>query len=157
MGLGLVGGEPHRAAPHALGAERHRRRHLTAAADAAGTQHRNAADGIDDLGDQHHRPDLAGVAAGFAALGDDHVDTGVDVTLGVLGRTGEGADGAALLLDAVDHVRRGRAERVHHEHRSMGERDLELRLGPARPRTGRRRSPINPPPRPESAGISGTS
>ena len=92
MGLGLVGRQPHRSAPHALRAERHRRRHLAAAADAAGAEHRDVADGVDDLGDQHHRADLAGVPAGLAALGDDHVDAGVDVALGVLGGARQRAD-----------------------------------------------------------------
>ena len=35
-----MGGQPHRAAPHALGAERQRRRHLAPACDAAGGEHR---------------------------------------------------------------------------------------------------------------------
>ena len=59
------------------GAERHRRGHLTAAADAAGAEHRDVADRVDDLGDEHHRADLTGVPAGLGALGDDDVDAGV--------------------------------------------------------------------------------
>ena len=131
MGLGLVGRQPHRSAPHALGAERHRRRHLPAATDAAGAEHRDVADGVDDLGDQHHRADLAGVPAGLAALGDDHVDAGVDVALGVLGGARQRADRAAFLLDAFDHVRRRRAEGVDEQHRFARQRDLELRVGAA--------------------------
>ena len=37
--LGLLGGEPHRAAPHAVGAERHAGRELATPADAAGGEH----------------------------------------------------------------------------------------------------------------------
>ena len=128
MGLGLVGREPHRSAPHALRAERHRRRHLPAAADAAGAEDRDV-DGVDDLGDQHHRPDLAGVPAGFGALGDDQVDAGRLVPLGVLRSSGEGTDEPALLLHAVDQELRRRAEGVGDERGPMGQRDLELGAG----------------------------
>ena len=94
VGLGLLGGEPHRSAPHALRAERHGRRHLAAAADAAGAEHRDGGDRVDDLGDEHHRADLAGVAAGLGALGDDEVDPGLHVALGVHRLAGQGADQA---------------------------------------------------------------
>src|SRR5439155_25804504 len=81
VGLGFGGGEPHRPRPHALGAQRHRRRHLAAPGDAPGGQYRQGRHGVDDLGDEHHGGDLAGVAAGLVALGHDDVDAGGHVTL----------------------------------------------------------------------------
>ncbi len=56
-------------------------------ADAAGAEHGHVgADGVDDLGGEHHRGDLTGVAAGLVALGHDDVDAVRDVGQGVLGR-----------------------------------------------------------------------
>ena len=147
VGLGLVGGEPHRTAPHALGAERHGGGHLPAAADAAGAEHGHRGDGVDDLGDEDHGADLAGVAAGLGALGDDDVDAGLDVALGVHGLAGEGADEPTLLLHPVDQELRGRAERVGHERGAVGEGDLELRarrVGRERGGAGRGSGPVRP-------------
>ena len=45
-----------------------------------------AVQGVDDLGHQHHRRDLAGVAAGLVALGDDDVDAVLGMPPGVLWR-----------------------------------------------------------------------
>ena len=73
--------------------ERHGRRHLAAPGDAAGGQHRAGRHGVDDLGDEHHGGDLAGVAAGLVALGHDDVDAGGHVALGVLALAGQGGDG----------------------------------------------------------------
>ena len=70
----------------------------------AGAEHRDVADGVDDLGDQHHGADLAGVAAGLVALRDDQVDAGLHVALGVLGCAGQRADPPALGLGPLDHV-----------------------------------------------------
>ena len=59
--------EPHHtpSAPRAM-----RGGDLAAAADAAGGEHRACgADGVDDLGDEHHGGDLAGVAAGLGSPG----------------------------------------------------------------------------------------
>ena len=95
-------------------------------------EHGHGGDGVDDLGDEHHRADLAGVAAGLGALGDDDVDAGRHVALGVDGLAGEGADEAALLLDPVDHELRRRAEGVGHERGAVGQRDVELRAGGGR-------------------------
>jgi hypothetical protein len=121
VGLGLVGGEPHRTAPHALGAEGHRRGHLAAPTDATSTQHRDRCDGVDHLGDEHHGSDLAGVATGLGTLGDDDVDTGLHVALGVHRLAGQGTDEATLLLHPVDEELRGRAERVGDERGTMGQ------------------------------------
>ena len=67
------------------------------------------------------------MTAGLVALGDDHVDARVDVALGVLRLAGQRADEPALLLDALDHVRRRWTERVDDERAAVGERDLEVR------------------------------
>ncbi len=128
MGLGLVGREPHRPAPHALRAERHRGSHLATAADAPGAEDRDV-DRVDDLGDQHHRTDLAGVAAGLGALGDDQVDARGLVALGVLRASRERTDQPAFLLHPVDQELRRRAECVGDEGGPVGQRDLELWSG----------------------------
>ncbi len=129
MRLGFVGGQPHRTAPHALRAERHRRRHLASAPDATRTEHGDV-DGIDDLGDQHHRADLTGVATRLRPLGDDDVDPCGLMTLGVLRTPGERTDQPPLLLDAVDQELRRRPECVGDEGGPVSERDLQL--GPGR-------------------------
>ena len=54
--------QPDRPAPDALGAESESRRDLPAVADAAGGQHRDRRHGVDDVGHEHHRGDLTGVA-----------------------------------------------------------------------------------------------
>ena len=64
-------------------------------ADAAGAEHWDV-DGVDDLRDQHHRPDLTGVTAGLRPLRDDDVDARGLVPFGVLRPSGEGADQSAL-------------------------------------------------------------
>jgi hypothetical protein len=148
--LGLLGGEPNRAAPHALGAERHGRGHLATPADAAGTEHGDRRDGVHHLGDEDHGPDLAGVAPGLGTLGDDDVDAGLHVPFGVDGLPGQGADQPALLLHPVDEELRRRPERVGHERRLVGEGDLELRTG----RVGReRRGAARPPDAPAGLAV----
>ena len=69
---------------------------LPAVADAARGEHRRRRHGVDDLGDEHHRADLAGVAAGLVALGDDDVDAGVLLALGVLRLADEAGDDHAV-------------------------------------------------------------
>ncbi len=91
--LGLLGGQPDRPAPRALGAQGHRGGELAAARDAARREYRQWRDRVDDLRDQHHRGDLAGVAAGLRALRDDQV--------------GAGRDLAARVLDGADECRHG--------------------------------------------------
>ncbi len=61
---------------------------------------------LDHLGPQHDGPDLAAVAAGLAALGDDDVDAGVGVLAGLGRRTAQRGDLAAVGVDALDHVGR---------------------------------------------------
>ena len=48
--------------------------HLAAAGRCRRRRAPGRGHGVDDLGDQHHGGDLAGVAAGLGALGDDEVD-----------------------------------------------------------------------------------
>ena len=129
MGLGLGRGEPHRTAPHALGAEGQRGGHLPTVADATGGQHRHRGDGVDDLGDQHHRADLAGVPAGLVALGDHEVDAGGDVAHGVRRLAGERGDLDALGVGPLDHVGRRRAERVDDQLDRVGEGHVHQRHG----------------------------
>ena len=72
------------------------------------------------------------MATGLGALGDDEVDTGVDMAFGVLRLAGERTRLHPQLVATVDHVLRGWAECVDDQRRSVGERDLEigvLRLG----------------------------
>ena len=47
------------------------------------------ADRVDDLRDEHHAPDLAGVAAGLVPLGDDDVHAAGDLRAGVLRLPGQ--------------------------------------------------------------------
>ena len=134
MGLGLDGGEPHRPTPHALGTQRQGCGHLAAPADASRPEH-GQVDGVDNLGDQHHGADLAGVAAGFVSLGDDDVHSSSLVALGVHRPARQGANQLAGILGRIDHVLRRRAQRVGHESAPVGQRDLQLRAG----RVGRER------------------
>ncbi len=92
MRLGLLGRQPHRPAPDALGTEGEGRSELAAAADATGGQDRHGSHGIDDLGHEHHRADLAGVATGLRSLRDHEVHAGRDVADRVCRLAGERAD-----------------------------------------------------------------
>ena len=128
--LVLLGAQPDRPGPHALGAERQRGRDLPARADAAGAEHGYVgADRVHDVGRQHHRRHLAGVAAGLVALRDDDVDAVGDVAERVLGGAGQRGDLDAVLVALLDHVDRRRAERVGDQHRPVLERDVEVRAG----------------------------
>ena len=60
------------------------------------------ADGIEDLGEQRHGADPAGVAAGLVSLGDHDVGVAVGDAAGVLDIADEGDDLAAGLVDLVD-------------------------------------------------------
>ena len=66
--------EPHHTP---FGAQRQRGGDLAAPGDATRGQHRHRGHRVDDLGNQHHRRNLAGVTTGFGALGDDQVDAGL--------------------------------------------------------------------------------
>ena len=125
-GLGLVGGEPHRAAPHALGAERQRRRHLPAGGDAAGGEHRRRRHRVDDLRHQHHGGDLAGVTAALGALRDDEVDAGLLVRDRVIDATGERRHRDARRVRPLDQPRRRRAERRGDQRRRRVRSDTSI-------------------------------
>jgi hypothetical protein len=87
-GFGLRRGEPDRAGPRALGPRHHHRRHLRPGHDPAGGKHRDVEaallQGADHLGDQHQGRNLAAVAAGLAALGNDDIDPGGGLAQGML-------------------------------------------------------------------------
>ncbi len=98
-----------------------RGRHLPAGRDPARGEHRHVgADGVDDLGYEHHRRDVAAVPAGFGALRDEHVDADRDLTFRVRLGADERADQEAVLVGKIDDVGRGRPERVdEHLHAGM--------------------------------------
>ena len=82
-------------------------------------------DGLDDLGDQHHRRHLAAVAAGLGALRDDQIHARRDLFDGMLLGADERGDGDAALLARVDHVVRRHAQRVGDQLDRMAHRHLE--------------------------------
>ena len=96
-------------------------------ADATRGEHGHVgADRVDHLGDEHHRGDLAAVAAGLGALRDEHVDALHHLALGVRLRADERADEDAVLVRLLGDVGRHRAERVdEHRHRVL-QRHLDL-------------------------------
>ena len=98
-------------------------------ADPTGGEHRDRRHRVDDLGDQHHRADLAGVPAGLVTLGDHEVDAGGDVTHGVRRLAGQRGDLDALLVRSRDHVRRRCAERVDDQLDRVAEGDVHQRDG----------------------------
>ena len=125
-GLGFLGGQPDRPRPRAVGAHRDGCGHLPAGHDAARGQHgHRAVDGLDDLGNQHHRRHLAAVPAGLGALRDDEIHARRDLLGGVLLGADEGGDGNAALLARVDHVVRWHAQRVGDQLDRMAHRHLE--------------------------------
>ncbi len=119
--------QPGRAHPDPGRAERERGRDLTPAADPARGQHRHpVADRVDDLRDQHHAADLAGVPARLVALGDDDVDPARDLVTGVLRLPRQRRHQDAALVGACDDVGRGRAEGVGDQPGGVRERDLHV-------------------------------
>ena len=84
--------------------------------DAAGGHDRHpVADGVDDLRDEGEGGDLAGVAAGLGALGDDDVAAGLDRRDGVAHLAAHAHDEDVAAVAEVDHVT-GHAE-AGDEHR----------------------------------------
>jgi hypothetical protein len=125
--LVLPGEEPGRAHPGPDRAEGERCRDLAAAADTArGEDGRLLADCVDDLRDQDHGGDLAGVPARLVALGDHDVHAAGDLPAGVLGLPGQRGDQHAALVRAGDDVGRRRAERVRDQPGRMAQRDLDV-------------------------------
>lgn len=129
MEVGLLGGEPEGAEPDALGSECEPGGGLFAAADAAGGQYGQRGDGFDDLGDEHHGADLAGVPARFVPLGDDDVDARRRVPAGVFGAAREGGDQDAVGVGAFDDVGGRGAEGVGEELDPTVEGHVELAPG----------------------------
>src|SRR5205807_3820748 len=85
---------------------------------------------LDDLGPQHERPHLAGVAAALGALGDDDVDARVAVAAGLLGRAAQSRQRAPAVLDLGDNVGRRRAQGVGDQaHAVVPQRHLDLGSG----------------------------
>ena len=110
---GLGRGDEPGADPHAVGAEREGGGEAPAVDDAAGGDDRDpVADGVDDLGHERHRGDLAGVAAGLGALGDDDVAAGLDGGDGVADLAAHVHDHQAVAVAQVDDVA-GHAEPGH--------------------------------------------
>ena len=74
-----------RSRPHAVGAQRESRGQVTSRGHAARGEHgyTGTARGVDHLGHDRERADVAGVAGGIIALGDDHVGTRSDLLLGL--------------------------------------------------------------------------
>ena len=88
-------------------------------------EHRDRRHRVDDLRDEDHRGDLAGVAAGLGALGDDDVGAGGRVAGGVDRRPAEGGDEDVFLMRALDQIGRWRSERRRDEADVVGEGDIE--------------------------------
>ncbi len=99
-------GQPQGAEPHPLGAEAEGGGHLLSAADAARREYGQRGDGVDDFGGEHHRGDLAGVAARLVALCDDDVDARLGVFARVPGAAREGRDEHPALVGACGPRRR---------------------------------------------------
>ena len=104
-GAGLGRGDEAGADPHAVGAERERGGQAPPVEDAAGRDDRHlVADRVDDLGDERHGRDLAGVAAGLGALGDDDVAAGLDRRDGVAHLAAHVDDEHVAAVAEVDDV-----------------------------------------------------
>ena len=102
---GLGGGDEPGADPHAVGAEGERGGQAAAVEDAAGGDDGHpVADRVDDLGDEGHRGDRAGVAAGLGALGHDEVAAGLDRGDGVADLAAHDDDEHVVVVAQVDDV-----------------------------------------------------
>ena len=109
----LAHGQPHGAGPDTRRSEGHGGGCLATARDPTRAEHRGRCHGSDEVGDQNHRPDLAGVAPGLGPLGDDDVDAGLLLSLRVLDGTCESGDLHAVLMSQIDDVLGRRAECVY--------------------------------------------
>jgi len=128
--LGFLHRQPDRPRPHALCAHGKRRGDLTAGPDAASGEDRGGRDRVDHLRPEDDAADVAGVPAALGALRHDDVDAGVTMGARLPRRSAERRHQATGLVDAVDHVRGRRAERVRDQlHLGMAERDVDLRIG----------------------------
>jgi hypothetical protein len=125
MGLGLLRRQPERTEPDALGAQREGSGDLASVADAPGGEHGDRRDGVDDLGDEHHRRNLAGMSARFVALGDDEVGAGGGMALGMFDGAGQRRDLDALGAPLLDHPGGRRAEGARDQLDRMLEEHLD--------------------------------
>ena len=124
-------GDEARAHPHALGAQRQRRRDAAAVGHAARRQHRARRHRVHHRGDQHQPGDAAGVAARLVALGDHHVHPVGGVVEGLLHVAAEGHHLHALAMRLRGH--RPRIAEPGHQHRHLL---LEGDVGPGGHRVG---------------------
>jgi hypothetical protein len=102
VGARLVGGDEARPHPHALRAERERRREPPAVHDGAGGQHGDV-DGIHDLGHQGEGRHAPGVSARLGALGHHHVAARALGRHGVAHLSTQAHHQQARLVAALDH------------------------------------------------------
>ena len=106
-GTGLRGGDETGADPHTVGAKGKGSGETTAVEDAAGSDDRDSrTDGVDDLRDERHRGDGAGVPARLGSLGDDEVAAAGDGGDGVAHLAAHRSDDDSGVVEAVDDVAR---------------------------------------------------
>ena len=104
-GAGLRSGDEAGADPHTVGAEGERGGEAAAVEDPPGGDDRHLlADGVDDLRDEGHRGDGAGVATRLGALGDDEVAPAGDGSDGVAHLAAHRADDDVGVVQGVDDV-----------------------------------------------------
>ena len=85
--------------------------------DPSGREHGRRLHGLDHLRPQHHRADLAGVAAGLGPLCHHDVDADVAVLLRVARAAGERRHQHAVVVRGVDDVLRRRPQRIDQQRR----------------------------------------
>ncbi len=106
-GAGLGSGDEAGADPHSVGAEGERGGEATSVEDAASGDDRDLlADGVDDLRDEGHRGDRAGVSTGLGALGDDEVAAAGDRADGMAHLAAHRGDDDPGVVEGVDDVPR---------------------------------------------------
>ena len=106
----LFDSEPQRTGPGTLCAAGQRRQHLLAVADATGSQYWQVTHRFDDLWPEDDGADFAAVAAAFAALRYDKIQSGLFVLYRLFNLATERADQASTILYLFDLVRRRGAE-----------------------------------------------
>ena len=120
-GLGR-GNEPS-ADPHSVGAEGQGRGQPSAVEDPAGRHHGDlGADRVDDLGDQRHGGDQAGVPPGLGPLGDHDVASGVEGAAGMVDLAAHVDDQHVVAVAEIDDV--GGNPQAGHEDRRPAVDDL---------------------------------
>ena len=121
-----------RADPDAVGAEAQCSGEAASVVDAAGRYDNNAiANGVDDLRDERHRRNLAGVASRLGPLRDDDVATGLDGQDRVVDLAAHVHHQHAVLVTQLDDVA-GYAEAGYEHAAALGDDLLDLRREVAR-------------------------